>query len=218
MEVFKVVPNLAEQTLFPSFSRLPATGPERSRALSRAFQMLLVVTVPLVVSAWTLGEAAVDVVFGDAFLAATRPWTVLMCTLIVVALSRPFLVLLRTSGNLRAANLYSGGAVLVNVVLNLIWIPRYGPTGAALATLSSEGVFVALCLLEQRDVARGIGKRVLRVVPSTVVAVLVAYFLRPIDVWLAAVVSGLAYLTVVWLTGLSAEDRREFIVALRGRA
>ena len=218
MEVFKIVPNLAEQTLFPSFSKLPATGPERSRAVSRAFQMLLVLMVPLVVCAWTLGDAAVDVVFGDEFLAAATPWGVLMSALAFIALSRPFLVLLRASGELRTANILTGASVLVNVGLNLLWIPRYGPTGAALATLSSEALFVALCVLRKRELSRGIGRRVLRVLPAVIVAVALAVLLRPTDVWLAAVTSGLAYLGVVWFVGLSTEDRRDLRAALRGRS
>lgn len=219
MEVFKIVPNLAEQTLFPNLSRLGDEERERSRrAVARAFQLLLAVLAPLVVAAAILGPAAVDLVFGAAFQDAARPWVVLMAALVFVALGRPFLVRLRASGDLRSANLLSAGAVAVNLGLNLVWIPRYGPTGAALATLASEAAFVLVCLGWKRDLAIGLAGRTARLLPALGAAVGTAVLLRSTGPWPAAIAAGLVYLPVVWWIGLTAEDRVDLRTALRARS
>lgn len=219
MEVFKIVPNLAEQTLFPNLSRLGSANGEASRqAVGRAFHLLFAVLAPLVVAAATLGPAAVDLVFGAEFAGAARPWVVLMAALVFVALGRPFLVRLRASGDLRSANLLSAGAVVVNLGLNVLWIPRYGPTGAALATLASEAAFVVVCLTWKRHLAVGLAGRTVRTLPALASAILVAVLLRDLGPWPAAVGAGLVYAAIVWRFGLSADDRAGLRAALRGRS
>lgn len=218
MEVFKIVPNVAEQTLFPGYSKLAPDGRGRVQAVGRAVHTLLAVVVPLVVAAWTLDRAAVVLVFGSEFAEAARPWTILMLVMVMFALSRPFLVLLRASGDLRTANVFSAIAVVVNIVANLFWIPKYGPTGAALATLISEGTFVLLCLATRAEFLPEIGRRLVRLVPATAACIALAFALRGVNVWLAAVTAGLVYLAILWATGFSAAERRDLQAALRGGA
>lgn len=83
-------------------------------------------------------------VFGDAFRAAYLPLVCLLPGIVANAIASPLsLFLTQQAGRPRDNAWISGIALAINIGLNLIWIPRFGPTGAALAS-SVAYSFVAI--------------------------------------------------------------------------
>lgn len=173
LDVFKLLPNLAETTLLPIVTRLLGRRTELIESMQRTIKALATLAVPLGVGAWIVCDLAVRLVFGKEYAGAAYPWAILMGSLAVSSISRPALVLLRAQARLRVANAASWIAVGVNLVLNLIWIPRFGILGSAAATAASEIAFALYSAwLVRRDVdwsrvARGL-------VPSVTAAVVMA--------------------------------------------
>jgi O-antigen/teichoic acid export membrane protein len=173
LDVFKLLPNLAETTLLPIVTRLLGRHTELVESMERSIKALATLSIPLGVGAWIVADLAVRLVFGDAYAGAAYPWALLMASLAVSSIARPALVLLRAQGRLRVANAASWVAVAINLLLNLIWIPRFGILGSAAATAASEVAFVSYSAwLVRNDVA---WSRVIRgLVPSVTAAVVMA--------------------------------------------
>ena len=66
--------------------------------------------------------------------------------LIPIAITYIFGTLLTSGGHLRQLNLFATATLLLNVIVNLFLIPRFGATGSAWASLSAQ-TFMALAQL-----------------------------------------------------------------------
>lgn len=97
-------------------------------------------TVAMFIVICLIPATLIDVLFGDAYLPGTIPLIVLSVgQLVNVATGAVGLILIMTNHQGRWLWL-SIGAIVANVVLNVLLIPRYGLVGAAWATVISLGV------------------------------------------------------------------------------
>lgn len=100
---------------------------------------------------WFLG------LFGPEFVQGYVPLVVLSLAVMIGGFASSVAMLLVMTGHDRDVAVTSGAAALINVVLNLVLIPRYGPTGAAFSTLAGMTVmrWTALALLRRRTGLEG---------------------------------------------------------------
>lgn len=138
-EVPLVLPALLLRAALPILTRQSETDPAlRDRTLTNLMRssFYLHLTVALVVAA--LAKPLVGLLYGSAFSIAAPVLSILALTAPFVALgvlSSSWLVLERRTGHALRRTLV--GAVL-NVMLNLFSIPRFGVAGAAIATLIAQ--------------------------------------------------------------------------------
>jgi len=115
-------------------------------------------------SAWLLGVGMtltsmlvlpplVPLVFGEAFLPATAALVWLGPAAFAVATGCASGTWLNTQGHQKVIAQRSAIGALVNIVLNLLLIPRMGFTGAALATSLSQLASVYLIGAKQKDIS-----------------------------------------------------------------
>src|SRR5262249_18772165 len=139
-EACSLLPMAIMPALFPILLRWRKNGPE---FYSRQYEKLFLVTVLGAVSiSSTLAIAApvvVPFIFGEAYASAVSVLRILAWTPIFV-----FIGVMQggydiTEGLTWLATLRTSAGALINILLNLLLIPRFGPNGAALATLISYG-------------------------------------------------------------------------------
>jgi O-antigen/teichoic acid export membrane protein len=139
-EAFLILPVAALSSLFPLLSRYYEQDPEAFERTSRlGFRYLSILGVAVPCFLAPLSGHAVTLLFGRPFAPAATPVIMLASTLIF--LSGGFLLgsVYVVMGRQKALGLTISIAALLNVVLNWLWIPSQGATGAALATLLSYG-------------------------------------------------------------------------------
>lgn len=120
----------------PRISRLHAAGDHTGlqRLATWAARAVLLVALPTAGALIFFGAPILGWVFGDAYRAAYVPLALLCAGQLASCLLGSVALLLNMTGHERAtATAFAWGAVL-NVALNLLLIPRYGPAGAAAAT------------------------------------------------------------------------------------
>lgn len=121
--------------LAPRISRAFAAG--RTSALqtevTRASRYVLVLTLPIV-AVIVLGGSLLLGMFGAEFVSATLPLTILVVPQLLNAASGTAGYLLVMTHYERQAAAVFGGAAVLNFALNLLLIPRFGMTGAAVAS------------------------------------------------------------------------------------
>lgn len=174
--------------LFPHFSALA----ERSRVEVREqigyfASLALTLSLPLLVGAMIVGDQLIPGLFGDVYERASTPFVILMAAAALVPFSINWGTAAIALGDEKhQAIAVTLGAVL-NLVANLIVIPPYGMTGAAVTTVAAEVVVFAY-LIER--VRRLVGhppldlSRIGRAAAATAVMALVLVLLVP-DAWTA---------------------------------
>lgn len=122
--------------LTPHFSRLYSQDKlkELESLFRRGTVVIFLFTLPLFLLVLAGSEPLIGLVFGDAYIAGANAFTILAAAKLLHAMFGPLGFLLSMSGNEKLVSLILGISFLINILLNLWWIPFLGIEGAALAT------------------------------------------------------------------------------------
>jgi len=130
------VPRIVQTTLLHSTSEL--WSEERYDAITeistKVTRYSLLFTALLVIGLGTLAEPTVRLYYGAEFQPSVLPLVVLLPGAMGFAVARPILAIGQGKGEFRYLIYATGGASVINLVLNLTLIPVFGILGAAVAT------------------------------------------------------------------------------------
>lgn len=131
----------------PLIARLHATGrhDELQRMVALAAKGICLLTLPLALLLLLFGRPILGL-FGSGFEAGYPVLVILICGQLVNALAGPVGYLMTMTGHQNRAAAIVGMAALLNLLLNLLLIPRWGMLGAAVATAASTASWNLLML------------------------------------------------------------------------
>jgi len=145
---------LASFMLPPLVARKQADAADYRDRMADYFGITIAITLPIALFVGLTSEWLVRRLFGSAFLPATPMLTVHAWALIPFALGIARTQYLTIEGRLWANLPAVVAALIINVVLNWLWIPTHGGLGAAWATLiaySAAWVVSTPCMAATRD-------------------------------------------------------------------
>jgi O-antigen/teichoic acid export membrane protein len=129
---------LAFQTvLFPKISSWAVQGQvtEIENSLARACTYSLFLAIPTCIGGWILGESLLFSLYGASFTRGTTPLVFLLLIQVVNIFMFLGTMCLNALDHPKDAFRITAVAAGLNIVLNIIFIPVFGITGAAIATL-----------------------------------------------------------------------------------
>lgn len=147
IEGLMFIPVIFTSVMFPVMSRLAASQlPSLQMSVRRSFTYLLVAVVPVAIGGIMLSDRFISLIYGSAFDASVPALQILLAALVFVFVIRPISAALLTVGqerlNMHLMMVFS----VLNIALNLIFIPLFSHIGAALTTLICEALLLAAYL------------------------------------------------------------------------
>lgn len=147
VEMFSLFPMLIMAGLFPIFSVLTSEDRQAfERNYQRTLHYLTMVSIPLVLATFVLSDSWLVFFFGPTFAKSVPSLKILIWVLPFIFLNYVFINTLIALNQEKMITWGSGIAVLFNVGLNIIILPRYGYLGASWTTVVTE-VFLSVCFL-----------------------------------------------------------------------
>jgi O-antigen/teichoic acid export membrane protein len=220
LETAGFVPVAVMTTLFPIMSGLYPSNPIRLRKLTQlAIDYLTIVSLGGLAFTIAASGAIVDLLLGSAYHEGTSALPVLMAAFVPICIGFVGGNMVLATGLQRRYIYYAVLGLLINVVLNVIFIPVYGFQAAAWVTLATELVVVSITLvtvlrkLEMRLSLRRIGLAALAAGASA----LVVWRLRVLGAQLQWLLLAMGVLYPALLIALRALDVGELRTLVRGR-
>lgn len=142
-------------SLLPTLTRLADRPEEQMGLYSAAHAQVLAVTLPIAIAVTFLSGAAIQIVFGGEYGPAAVSLSILIWSVPIGALRNMPFAAFMTRGREGLILWLTAISAGVNVVLNFALIPSFGIEGAAVATLVTEAVRMAIMM----RVARRLGFR-----------------------------------------------------------
>jgi len=148
------VPNALQTVLLHSSSELWTSDRKDrvSELASRTTRYNLSLSLLLILGLAALANDFVPVYFGAEFNSTVEPLLILLPGALGFALARPIFAVGQGKGELRRLITATGSAATLNLILNVILIPRYGMIGAATATSVGYGSMFLLHLWAARSI------------------------------------------------------------------
>ncbi len=139
ISVIAVVPaGLVSMSFFPALSKLFKESKERfQRACNFFIESMIFLAAPLLVGGIVLAVKIIDFIYDPSFFPAILAFQILLAGHVVQFLASPFSHTLLIANHQKKLFFIALFSTLLNVVLNLILIPKYSLYGAAIATFSA---------------------------------------------------------------------------------
>lgn len=139
VQILYIFPMIISVALFPALARFAVDEFERFRSLlERALAFSLLAAIPLVIGGIALGDGVILLLFGGQYREAVIPFYLLLTTILVTF---PGIFIGNAIFALDEQKLFvwflTLGAI-GNAVLNYLLLPRWGITGAAIATIIAQ--------------------------------------------------------------------------------
>jgi O-antigen/teichoic acid export membrane protein len=187
-------------SIFPHLTRVMASNASAAVPIQRAFDVLLALGAGISVVAFVHAKHLVTLASGSKFENSAPALQILAPAIAISFIGGTFSLTLLTAHRERLLLLVSGSIIVVNLGLNIIFLPLYGYKAAAATTLASEVLWLLLAGVAVR--------RSLDLVPASrfvpqvaaaaaIMAVVLVFLPGP---WpIAELVAGLAYVSVLVL-------------------
>lgn len=124
--------------LLPMFSRMIKQKEPVNQLTLFSFLLLIVPVIGLVFSSYFYRVELMDLLYHQHVEASSSIFGVLILCFVGISIGYIFGTLLTANGSLRELNILAALSVLINIVLNLILIPRYYALGSAVASLITQ--------------------------------------------------------------------------------
>jgi len=137
-EALVIFPSAFMTSVFPLMSQYFETSRQSlARAYTLSFKYMLMLIIPIAVGTTLLSRPLIYSIYGARFLPSVPALSILICSEIFVFYGLIHYEILISTDKQRIYLLFTCTGAVVNVILNLILIPRYGIVGASIATLIS---------------------------------------------------------------------------------
>lgn len=145
IEVSLLIPGIVVSTAMPSMARLWKEDRETLNVLfKKSFQMLVLLGVGGLTGYYIFARLGILIVFGQEFLPSVPILRILAFSVPSMFLNSLFGSYMNATGRELTFTKITGFTALFNVVLNYFLILQYGPEGAAIATVVSQGIVSVL--------------------------------------------------------------------------
>jgi O-antigen/teichoic acid export membrane protein len=143
--VFQCIPAAFGAALYPAMSRLFLNEKERLVGIfEKSLHFLMVIAVPISIGIGVLAHSIVTLVYTSTFEPSVISLQILIGAVIVIFMGFPVGALLNACDKQMVNTVNMGISMVVNIILNVILIPRYQHVGASIAALSTLTLLLIL--------------------------------------------------------------------------
>lgn len=127
----------------------------------KSFNFVLIFAVPLCAYFILFAKDSILLLSGEAFLGAVIPMQILMPALVFIGLSNiTGIQILVPEGKEKFLLISITAGALLNLILNAVWIPYWGATGASISTTIAEALVLAVQIWFLRKRLKSIWRKV----------------------------------------------------------
>ena len=139
IQVIYLLPSVFQATTLPLFSRLAGRGDKEFRnALEQTMCVLVLISLPMAIGGVILGVPIMTFFFGPAFVSGSLSFKILISTIVVAFPGAIGANAIFASGNQKSLIVSSAIGGVSNVLFDILFIPRWGIVGSAIATLLAQ--------------------------------------------------------------------------------
>ena len=140
LDALLIVAYLFSVILLPLFSRMLKEKENIQPIVRTSFALLFLYSVTMVVMLLCYRTPVMQFLYKEHVAESVSVFSVLVCGLIPYSFTYLFGTLLTANGSIRTMNIISAVGIGVNLIINLVMIPRYQAVGAAITSLCTLSV------------------------------------------------------------------------------
>ncbi|MBI2134224.1 flippase [Candidatus Woesearchaeota archaeon] len=215
LDALYFIPGAVITAIFPVMSRFHSSNPRMLRELyKKAFNYLLILAIPIATGITLLSDRIVSLIYSGKFAEAAPALQILIWAEAIIFVSAISGYLLNAINKQLTFTIITGLAAILNIIINLILIPKYSYLGAAIATVATE--LIVLVLLFDQAQKSGYRISILRTLIKPTIAALamtaLILMIKQQNIIVIIPAAAITYFAILLLIkGIGKEDIEMFI-------
>ncbi|MFQ5752237.1 MAG: flippase [bacterium] len=197
-----IIPTILSIAIFPALSREMIQSKDRFADLfTKGFKYICFLAIPLIAGIIIMAEDITKVMFGSEFENSIVVLRILAWAGGLIFFNIFLAGLFNASNNQKKLVIIQIFATILNVLLNLILIPRFAHVGAAISMVATEGVIFVTCIVFafQRISRLQEFAFVLKAVAATVVMSACSLLLKNFNIFAVVILSTAIYFSALYI-------------------
>ena len=214
----QVLPMAFGASVYPAFSQYWLKSREMLKNIfQKSFFYLMVIVLPITFGTIALADQIIIKVYSNQYEPSIIALQILIISAFFSFLTFPIGALLNACDKQKINTRNIGIVMIVNIIINLILIPRFSFVGASIAALCSQTLLFALGLIYVSSIThydkKFLGWSFVKILFASILMGALAYILKnQIHLILNIIVSGLAYFGIIMSTNtISRNDISDMI-------
>jgi len=213
--VLLFIPSAINAAIFPVMSRLYSSSEHSlKKIVAKYFKYMIFIGIPMAVVGTILADKIILFLYGTGYTKSVIVFQILIWATTFTFANAAFVQLFQSINKELLMTKITGVFMVINVVLNLILIPKYSYIGASVNTLITEfGIAILLILIYSKS-RYFIGKNQILatlfkiVLASTITGIFTLIF-RGLNLIILIMLSTALYIFISYITnGIDAEDKK----------
>jgi len=207
------IPSAYFNAVFPLMSKLHVTSKDFLRfTYERSFKYMLILGVPIGVGTTILASKIILLIFGVGYANSIIALQILVWSMVFMFVNGVFGQLFASVNKQLVGTCIFIGCALLNVVLNVILIPRYSLTGASISTVITMSIGFLINYIWSSRIGYGISVKntigiIVRVSVASAIMCVFILFLKNFYILALVPISALLYFAVLYIIrGIDRED------------
>lgn len=196
-------------TIYPKISEFYKTSKEKLRELIiKSEKLSITIAMPLVTGGILLSDKIITLIYGAEFIEASLPFRLLLFQVFFIYINLIFTPFLHASGQQKTYTKVVSFGGLINLILNLILIPKFAMIGAATSTIFSEfSVFALAYYFTRKKIKIKILNLFLKPITATIPMFIIIYLIRDLNLFISITTGVIIYfLSLLIIKGIKKED------------
>lgn len=217
------IPSIINTVVFPSMSRFYYSSENSLKFMcEKYFKYMIIVAIPIGVGTLLLADRVILLIFGDGYVQSIIALRILIWSLVITFIGSAYMQLHGSINRQIIVAKVSGICVAVNIILNLLLIPKFSYIGASVATVITEFILVMVILISAYKMGYGIqNKKLIKIIfnvftSSLIMCGYILYFcnLDSLILILSAIL--LYFIALYIIGGFDKDDVNLFKQVIRG--
>jgi len=207
------IPNTFISSLYPVMARFYIKSEDSLRySFEKSLQYLTLLALPLGVGTTLLAPRLIFRIFGPEYTNSIGALQILIWSTVFIFMSQPFGNLFNCLNKQSIVTKITAICLGLNVIINLMLIPKYGLIGASIATVFTEFTSLTLSFIWSLRIGYGILKKefadfLIKVLISSALMGIFVLFFQNLTLWILVPFAALFYFIILYvIRGITKED------------
>jgi O-antigen/teichoic acid export membrane protein len=223
MLVLLFIPGAINVAVFPVMSKYFSSSQDSLKLIyEKYFKLMIIIVIPIGFGTFLLADKIIFIMFGPSYTNSAVILQILIWTIVFTFLGAPFVQLFQATNCELIITKISVICVILNLILNIILIPKFSYIGASFATLVTEIILVSYIVIVANKMGYGVPKEkalniIIKVLFSSVVMSVLILYLVNLNLLVLILLSVFIYLLVLFiLNGIDDDELNILKQLLKG--
>lgn len=208
------IPGIINMAIFPSMAKFYISS-ENSLKMTceRYLKYMIILGIPIGIGTILLAKKVILLIFGEGYMQSIIALQILIWPLVISFIGAAYVQLFASTNRQIIITKVSGICVVVNIILNLLLIPKLSYVGASIATVITEFILITFIFISAYKLGYGIqNKKFVRIIFNVFISSLIMgasiwYFESLNLLMLVLLATSLYFGTLYIIGGIDKEDR-----------